>query len=78
MESATICEICAGQTVSPGIVGHISGYTMAVCPSCAQRMALDAGADGESPAAGYCRCGAYVVGLAQFIRHVMRCGESCT
>jgi hypothetical protein len=68
-----ICEICCSSHALPR-QSH-SSAAVSVCAACARQLWLAAAADGGYPAAGFCRCGAYIAGLAEFIRHVARCSE---
>ena len=67
------CEICGSCHALPR--QSPSSAAASVCAACAQQLWLAAAADGGHPAAGFCRCGAYIAGLAEFIRHVARCSE---
>jgi hypothetical protein len=46
-----------------------------LCENCAREFRIAAAVEQLRSAAGYCRCGAYVAGVAEFIRHVQRCGD---
>jgi len=69
----SICGICGSAHAS--VSQSLSGAAVSICAACAQQLRLAAADDGGSPAAGFCRCGAYIAGLAQFIRHVALCSE---
>jgi hypothetical protein len=46
-----------------------------LCEHCAREFQIAAAVEQLRSAAGYCRCGAYLAGVSQFIRHIQRCGE---
>jgi len=46
-----------------------------LCEDCARDFRIAAAVEQLRSAAGYCRCGVYLSGVAQFIRHIQRCGE---
>jgi len=66
---STACEICKRELVSDQKGGAL------ICPDCAVRLRLTAGFDGSQPITGFCRCGTYLGGLPEFLRHVARCGD---
>ena len=55
--------------------GRADGAAAPLCDDCAREFRIAAAVEQLRSAAGYCRCGAYVAGVAEFIRHIQRCGE---
>jgi hypothetical protein len=51
------------------------GAAAPLCEHCAREFRIAATVEQLRSAAGYCRCGAYVAGMAEFIRHIQRCAE---
>jgi hypothetical protein len=67
------CMRCGKSTTSA--LACLHGPAAPVCEDCAREFRIAATVDQLRSAGGYCRCGAYLTGVAQFIRHIQRCGE---
>jgi len=67
------CIRCGKVTTSA--LSCSDGASAPVCQDCAREFRIAAAVEQLRSAAGYCRCGAYMAGVAQFIRHAQRCGE---
>jgi hypothetical protein len=53
----------------------LDGAAVPLCGGCARESRIAATIAQLRSAAGYCRCGAYLAGGAEFIRHAQRCGD---
>jgi hypothetical protein len=53
----------------------LDGAAAPLCEHCAREFRIVATVEQLRFAVGYCRCGAYVAGMAEFIRHIQRCAE---